>query len=285
MTTFVRKFYSMRFKYVYISLLFVLLASFTSCSEYSKILKSTDVMFKLDAAKKYFAEGKYDKAATLFEDVVPALRGSAYGEEALYMLAQSYYSQKDYITSTEYFRSYYNAYPKGEFTELARYYAAYGLYLESPDPRFDQIDTYTAMQYFQEFLDYYPQSEKRADAQNALFELQEKLALKELMAARLYYNLGEYILFPFPGGNYLSCIITSQAAIRTYPYSQYKEEFLYYIFKSKYEIAVKSVEEKKDVRYRDVIDEYYNYMNEFPQGGVYSNEIKSLYTNIQKELN
>ena len=35
---------------------------------------------------------------------------------------------------------------------------------------------------------------------------------------------------------------------------------------SKYEQAVQSVEEKKAERYRNAIDEYYNYINEFPTG-------------------
>ena len=241
-------------------------------------------MYKYEAAKRYFNEGKYNRSAVIFEEVVPMLRGSSNGEEALYMLAQSYYSMKDYITASEYFRSYYNAYPRGQFAELARFYAAYGLYMESPDSRFDQADTYKAMQYFQEFIDYYPQSEKKEQAQQYLFVLQEKLAFKELLAARLYYNLGDYILYPFPGGNYLSCVITAQNAMRSYPYTQYREELMYYVFKSKYEMAVRSVEEKKDIRYRDVVDEYYTYVNDYPQGK-YMKEIQRLHENIQKELN
>ncbi|MCC8146238.1 MAG: outer membrane protein assembly factor BamD [Bacteroidales bacterium] len=271
----------MRFKFICFSLLLVILAS---CGEYNKILKSTDVMVKYEAAKRYFHEGKFDRAASLFEEAVPMLRGSSYGEESLYMLAQSYYSMKDYYTASEYFKSYYNAYPRGEFAELARFYAAYGLYLESPDPRFDQADTYKAMQHFQEFIEYYPQSERKEQAQQALFELQEKLALKELLAVRLYYNLGDYILYSFPGGNYLSCVITAQNAMRAYPYTQYREEFMYYVFLSKYEMAVKSVDEKKDFRYRDVVDEYYTYRNEFPQGK-YLKEIERLHNNVQSELN
>jgi outer membrane protein assembly factor BamD len=35
---------------------------------------------------------------------------------------------------------------------------------------------------------------------------------------------------------------------------------------SKYELARVSVEEKLQGRYREVVDEYYNYMNEYPEG-------------------
>jgi len=256
---------------------------FTACGEYNKILKSTDLNVRFEYAKKYFEEGKYSRTAALLEDVVQMTRTTARGEEALYLLAQSYYKMKDYSTASEYFKTYYTTYPKGEFAELARYYSAYGLYLDSPDPRLDQTDTYKSMQQFQGFIEQYPQSERKEEAQNALFELQEKLALKELMAVRLYYNLGNYTIIPFPGGNYLSCVITAQNAIISYPYSKYREEFMYYMFKSKYEMAIRSVEEKKEFRYRDVIDEYYSYANEFPEGK-YIKEIKKLYDDIDKRL-
>ena len=256
---------------------------FTACGEYNNILKSTDLNVKFEYAKKYFDEGKYSRTATLLEDVVQMTRTTSRGEEALYLLAQSYYKMKDYSTASEYFKTYFTTYPKGEYAELARFYSAYGLYLDSPDPRLDQSDTYKAMQQFQDFIELYPQSERKDDAQNALFELQEKLAEKELMAVRLYYNLGNYSIVPFPGGNYLSCVITAQNAIRNYPYSKYREELMYYMFKSKYEMAIQSVEEKKEFRYRDVIDEYFSYANEFPEGK-YIKEIRRLYESIDKRL-
>jgi len=38
------------------------------------------------------------------------------------------------------------------------------------------------------------------------------------------------------------------------------------ILDSKYQEAVQSSEEKKNERYQATIDEYYNYINEFPNG-------------------
>lgn len=256
---------------------------FTACGEYNNVLKSTDLNVKFDYAKKYFDEGKYSRTAALLEDVVKMMRTTSRGEEALYLLAQSYYKMKDYSTAAEYFKTYYTTYPKGDYSELAHFYSAYGLYIDSPDPRLDQSDTYKAMQQFQDFIELYPQSERKEDAQNALFSLQEKLALKQFLTVRLYYNLGNYTVIPFPGGNYLSCVITAQDALRSYPYSKYREDFMYYMFKSKYQMAIQSVEEKKDFRYRDVIDEYFAYANEFPNGK-YVKEIRRLYETIDKKL-
>lgn len=249
-----------------------------SCGEYNKILKSTDYELKYSYAKKYFNAGQYSKSATLLDELVPIFKGMTYAEESLYLLAQSYYGQKDYQTASQYFNTYYTTYPKGEYAELSRFYSGYGLYLDSPDPRLDQTQTYDAINQLQLYLEYYPQSERAKEAQDILFELQEKLAYKELLAVRLYFNLGSYL-----GNNYLSSVITAQNALKNYPYTKYREEFMFYIIRSKYELAVASVEEKLQGRYRDVVDEYYNYMNEYPEGK-YVKEIQKFYNYASKRI-
>lgn len=233
----------------------------SSCGEYNNVLKSTDYELKYSYAKKYFNEKKYARAATLLDELVTIFKGTAYAEESLYLLAQSYYGQEDYQTASQYFETYYTTYPRGEFTELARFYSGYGLYLDSPDPRLDQTQTYEAIEQLQLYMEYYPQSERAAQAQEILFELQEKLAYKELLATRLYFNLGTYM-----GNNYLSSVITAQNALKNYPYTKYREEFMILMIRSRYELALVSVDEKLQGRYRDVVDEYYNYMNEYPEG-------------------
>ena len=264
--------------------LLLIIALLSACSEYNKVLKNSDPEYRYTFAKKYFDQGKFSRSATLLEDLVTIFRGTSHGEESLYLLARSYYGMKDYTTASQYFSTYYKTYPKGQYTELARFYSAYGLYMDSPDPRLDQTDTHKSMEQFQEFIEYYPQSERKEEAQSILFELQEKLAYKELMAVRLYYNLGNYVVgYPFPGGNYTSCVITAQNALRTYPYSYYKEDFMYYSLRAKYDMANQSVEEKKELRYRDVIDDYYAYINEFPNGKYYK-QAQKIFESSQKEI-
>ena len=70
-----------------------------SCGEYNKILKSTDYELKYDYAKKAFERKKYMQAATLLEELVAIFKGTDRAEESLYLLARSYYLNKDYITS------------------------------------------------------------------------------------------------------------------------------------------------------------------------------------------
>lgn len=242
-----------------IGLLFVLLLS--SCNELTKVQKSTDLYEKYSYAKKFYNTGKYEWAAQTLEEILPYFRGSSEMEQALYIKAQAYYKAKNYVQAQTAFSQYYTEFPNGEYTELARFYSGYGLAQDIPDPRLDQAKTIAAMQELQLFLDYYPQSEKAEEAKQLLFSLQENLAEKEVLNAKLYYNLGNYIF-----NNYESCIITARNAMKSYPYSIHKEEMHYYVVASLYQIAKNSVVEKQQQRLRDLRDEYYNFINEFPEG-------------------
>ena len=245
-----RKFYP-----IIISLLLL-----TSCGEYNKVLKSTDANVKFEYAKKAFEKGKYGQACTLLSEIVTVMKGTEHAEEALYLLGLSHFENKDYISSGAYFKTYYTHYPKGKYAELARFYSGYGYYLDSPEPQLDQTTTHKAIEELQNFLDYFPKSDNVSIAQNAIFELQDKLVLKELQNAVLYYNLGTYL-----GNNYESAVITAQNAIKEYPYSKYKEQLQMLILKSRYQEAILSVDEKKEDRFRIVIDEYYSFINDYPE--------------------
>ena len=245
-----RKFYP-----IIISLLLL-----TSCGEYNKVLKSTDANVKFEYAKKAFEKGKYGQACTLLSEIVTVMKGTEHAEEALYLLGLSHFENKDYISSGAYFKTYYTHYPKGKYAELARFYSGYGYYLDSPEPQLDQTTTHKAIEELQNFLDYFSKSDKVSIAQNAIFELQDKLVLKELQNAVLYYNLGTYL-----GNNYESAVITAQNAIKEYPYSKYKEQLQMLILKSRYQEAILSVDEKKEDRFRIVIDEYYSFINDYPE--------------------
>lgn len=230
-----------------------------SCSEYNNVLKSKDIDYKFNYAKKAYENKQYLQATTLLTDLITPLRGGPNGEEALFLLAMSYYENKDYLNSGVYFKTYYTRYPKGKYAELSRFYSGYGYYLDSPDPQLDQTATVKALEELQSFLDFFPKSDKVTIAQNAMFEMQDKLTLKQLQNAQLYYNLGNYL-----GNNYESAIIVSQNALKDYPYSKYKEDFELLILKSKFQEAKQSINERQADRYRDVVDEYYSFINNYP---------------------
>lgn len=279
-------------KYIAIALLTG--AFLTSCGEYNKVLKSTDYVYQYEAAKSFFGEGKYNKAATLLESLTNILKGTKDAEESLYMLAMCYYNQEDYVTASHYFTTYYNTYPRGVFTELARFHSGKALFLDTPEARLDQSSTYSAIQELQMFMEYFPGSKRKTEAQIMIFSLQDKLVEKEFLTAKLYYDLGTYTGnasytadMRVNGNNYLACITTAQNALKDYPYTTMREEISMLLLRAKYQLGSESVLEKKEERMREAIDEYYAFKNEFPESK-HMKEVESIYKNASKyvkELN
>ncbi|EDU99568.1 MULTISPECIES: outer membrane protein assembly factor BamD [Phocaeicola] len=256
----------------------------SSCGEYNKVLKSTDNEYKYEAAKSYFAKGQNSKAATLLEDLALIMKGTSNAEESAYMLAMTYYNQGDYITASHYFNTYYTTYPRGTYTELARFYSGKALYLDTPEPRLDQSSTYKAIEELQMFIEYFPESDRKELAQNMIFELQDKLVEKEFLSALLYYDLGSYTgntVYSSTGNNYQAAVVTAQNILREYPYTKRREDLSILILRAKYDMAKESVPEKKEDRMRETIDEYYAFINEFPESK-YKSEVERIFKDASK---
>lgn len=237
-----------------------------SCGDYAKVLKSADNLYRYEAAKGYFTQGHYNRSAELLNDLILVTKGTERGEECLYLLAMANYNGKNYEGAAETFKRYYQSYPRGTFNEEAHFYAGKALYESTPEPRLDQTDTYNAVTEFSSFIELYPNSKYRKQAQDYIFELQDKLVEKEYLNAKLYYDLGDYFGNCTNGGsNYQACVVTAQNAIKDYPYCKRREDLSILVLKSKFELAQKSVPEKQRQRYQDAIDEYYGFQTEFPE--------------------
>ena len=102
------------------------------------------------------------------------------------------------------------------------------------------------------------------------------------LSAKLYYDLGSYFLNCTNGGsNYQACIITAENAIREYPYTSRREDLAFLVLKAKFDLASQSVENKKEERYHNAIDEYYGFTNEFPESK-YKKEAENLFKKANK---
>ena len=239
---------------------------FASCAqEFAKVYKTENAQYKYEYAKECYAEGKFAQAITLLTGLINIEKGTDNAQESLYMLAMAEYNSMDYEGAAQAFKRYYQSYPKGYLAEMTHYYEGQSLYMGTPEPRLDQSMTVTAIAAFQTYLDLYPDGKLKDEAQHRLFELQDKLVLKELYSAKLYFNLGTYFGNCTEGGNnYEACIVTSQNALKDYPYSNLREDFSVLIMKSKFELAEQSVEAKKLERYQDAEDECYGFINQYP---------------------
>lgn len=249
-------------------LILVSVLLFCSCARFTALQNTQDFEYKYEAAKQMYAEGKYSRAAVYFAEVLAVMRGTANAEESLYLAAMSNFHSKDYEVASSYFRKYYQVYPKGLYVEYARYYCGLSLYNMTPDPRLDQQSTYEAIKEFQEFLDLYPYTSLKAATMEMIYSLQDKLIEKEYLSAKLYYDLGSYTMnCAYGGSNYEACVVTAQNALRDFPYASAdrREQLSIMILRSRYNLAEESVERKRVSRYRECIDEYYSFVNDFPE--------------------
>ena len=269
----------MRFhRYIYILLATLVI---TSCNSYTKVLKSASYDQKYEMAKQYYNRGQFNRASMLLGDVIQVLKGTDRGEESLFLLGMSNLNSHDYDAAAKYFNKYYTSYPKGIYVEEARYYSGISFYKSTPEPKLDQSQTLVAIREFQEFIDIFPDSRFRQDAQQKMFELQDKLVEKEYLNAKLYYDLGTYFMNCYTGNNFQACIVTSENAIREYPYTPRREDFSILILKSKFELAQQSVESKKKERYLNAVDEYYSFKSEFPESK-FMKDAKNLFNKAVK---
>ena len=201
---------------------------------------------KYQAAKMYYAKGAYLSAAQLFEEVYPLYISSKEGDTILFLFADSYMKNSDYLVGAFHFKDYIRRYPQSQRAEEASFLAARCYYLNSPAYNLDQTDSYMAIENLEFFINAYPKSEFVNDANGMIDTLQTKLAKKDFNIALMYYNTG----------NYKSAQVSFSNLLKDYPGTVYTEEALYYMTKNSYEYAQKSVESKKVERYQMAIDNY-----------------------------
>ena len=256
-------------------ILVIAIAFFTfSCSEYEKLLKSDDIQLKYDKAFEYYDKEEYVRSGTLLQYLVPIYKGRDKASKVEFYYAKSLYGQRDYLLAAYHFEEFTKNYGNSEYAEEAEFLNGYCYYLMSPRPSLDQDYTIQAISALNLFTIKYPQSEKREEAQNLINELNNKLVEKSYLSAKLYFNLGYY----------KASIIALNNSLSNYPYSDHREELKFLLLKSNYLLAQKSIQSKMKKRYQDTIDEFYSFIDEFPESK-YVKEANKIYEESKEVLN
>ncbi|MDD4215780.1 MAG: outer membrane protein assembly factor BamD [Bacteroidales bacterium] len=227
----------------------------TSCSEYQKLVKSSNYELKFEKAVEYYENEDYYKSQSLLEELRSIYRGTDKAEKISYYQAYCSYGLGEFSLAAYLFKDFARLYPSSEHTEEVEYLAAYCYYLISPEPSIEQTYTKAAIQEFQIFLEKYPNSEKRTEANELVDKLQYKLETKAFNNAYLFFNIGDY-----------KAAITSLKLVLTdFPDTDYREEILFTVIKSSFLLAENSVEAKKKERYKHTIDAYFTFVDNFPK--------------------
>jgi outer membrane protein assembly factor BamD len=244
-----------------------------SCGEYEKLLKSDDYDLKYQKAMEYYENGKYVKAATVFEQIIPRFRGTDKAEEINFFHAKSYYGMKNYVLAGHYFRSFVSTFFHSQYTEEADFLSAYCYYLLSPRPNLDQENSYDAINAFTLFKKKFPNSDKVNICDEYIEELNEKLVEKSYLNAKLYYDLGQY----------KAANVALRNSLADYPDTEYREELMFLLLKSNFLLAENSVIEKQQERYQATVDEYYSLIGEFPESQ-FKKEADKIYNNALERI-
>ena len=255
-----------------------ILLLFSSCSQYQRLLKSGDNELMYKRAQEYHEKGDFMRAITLLKSVQPHYRGTAEAANILFLLADSYSNNRDCGTAVNYYTSYIRNFPHGEHAMESSYMIGYCYHKISPDPKLDQSDTHKGIAAFEAFLEKYPYSERVPEAERLKLELQEKLAFKELLNARLYLRLGN-----FQGNNYQSAIIVSRNLLNRYPDTKYREDFAIIILRARFAEAQRSVAARRADRFRSALEEGEMFLREFP-GGKHRREAERILADTRRQL-
>ncbi len=255
-------------------LVVMLMMLLSSCSDFNKILKSTDYEFKYKKAIEYYEAGEYVKSGTLLQELLTIYRGTSRADQIYYYYAKSMMGQRDYLMATQYFRTLLRETPTSSYAEESQFMVGYAAYLQSPKVRLDQQVTESAIDALQLYVNLYPFNEKVDEAHRLIDELRDKLVQKSYLNARLYFDFE----------NYKAAVVSLENALKEYPDSRYREELLYMLVKSRYLLATNSVEDKKEFRLSVALDEYFAFVDEFPESK-YRREVDRYYQNISRLLN
>ncbi len=254
--------------------LFLLSALFvTGCSEYQKVLKSTDLNLKLKKANEYYEKENYYKALPLYEELVSIYRGTARAEEVYYKYSYCEYYLLDLYLASYRFENFTKTFPNSKYREECTFMAAYCDYLMSPKTSLEQSATYDAIRKLQLITEQYPNSKYADSSEVLLDELRFKLETKAFENAHLYYKT-EY---------YESAVVAFKNVLKRFPDTEYREEVYFGILQAQYELAINSIESKKKERFDKTIQAYIKFADSFPNSS-YMIRAESIYEESKLKL-
>lgn len=258
---------------VFIAVLASVLLACSCKSQYELLLQSNDADAKYKAAFDYFNEGKFSKAASMFESLSMLTNGTERDDTVRYYWGLSNYKFKDYYTAETNFDQFIQSYPRSPFIKDAAYLHIDCLYRSTLRYELDQTPTYKALNAISQYVLEHPDSDHMAECRDMLDDLSERLDKKAFEAAKLYYKMEDY----------LASRVAFRNVLKDDSDNIYREDILYYIAMSSFKYANQSIPSKQKERFLSFVDDYYNFIGELPESK-YRRELDNFYSKAQKAL-
>lgn len=253
--------------------LVIVITTLVSCSGYQKVVKSTDYEKKYEVAKIYYEKEDYQKAFTLFEELLTVYRGTSKGESVYFYYSYCQFGLRDYLLASYHFNNFAKTFPKSEHAEECMFMGAKCYFLDSSDPSLDQASTEKAISEMQIFINKYPKSKRVEECNELMDRLRFKLEQKDYNAAKLYFDMEDY----------KSAIVALRNVLNDYPESRFREEMSFMVVRSSYLLAKNSIEKKKQKRYEDAIQECRAFVEKYPENR-YRKEVDGIFAASNKAL-
>ena len=250
-----------------------LLAAVGCKSEYELLLEGNDVDAKYAAAFEYFNQGKYQRASQLFESLSALTNGTDRGDTVQYYWGLSNYRYRDYYTAETNFTNFIATYPLSPFAPDAGFFRIDCLYRQTLRYELNQKPPRNALSAIARYLVENPDSPYRPLCENMTTELNGRLDRKAYENARLYYKMEDY----------QAASVALRNVLKDNSENIYREDILYYIAMSSYKYASMSVQNKQKERYLIFVDDYLNFVGEYPESN-YRGELDGLYKRAQRAL-
>jgi outer membrane protein assembly factor BamD len=239
----------------------LLLILSNGCSDYNKIMKSTDLDYKYERALGFLDSNKCFGALPLLEEVVSLSRGTERAIDAAFYRAQAHECVGDFYLARYHFKTFAKTFPNDSRAEPAQFQAAICSYKLSPKASLDQSETEAAINEFQLFMDRYPMTFYRDSCQQYVDELRHKMEVKSYESAKLYHRTQQF----------KSAVIAFENALRDYPDTPFRDEIQWLIVDSYFQYAEMSTDRRKLERYNDTIEAFLTFVARFPDSQ-YANE-------------
>ena len=249
-------------------------AAFACKSQYEVLLASNDVDAKYNAAMEYFNNKRYQKAAQLFESMAVLTSGTARDDTVQYYWGLSNYRYKDYYTAESNFARFVQNFPMSPFASDAQFYRLDCLYRATYRWELDQQPTRVCMAAIAEYMREHSDDRPHMEACDLMMrDLQARLDRKDFEAGKQYYVMEDY-----PAAR-----IKLHNVLKTNADNVYREDVLYYTAMASYHYARLSVRAKQQERYLTFVDDYLNFIGEYPESH-YRGELDGHYRQVQKLL-
>jgi len=209
---------------------------------------SDELLAKADA---YYQSDRYYGASELYKAFVSSYPGHDRSDYAQFMMAESYYGDRDLSLAAVEYTVLMSNYGYSEYVDDALFKIGVCYYEQSPKSTRDQQMTMDALSRFDQFVQTFPNSPLMGDAEEYTVKINKKLAHKAIDNAQFYYRRKRM----------RASMIYLKKVIDNYPDNEYWVEAAYRAGLIQYDIG----NDEEAIRYLSLVLSYpddYGYKSE-----------------------